>query len=186
MPLSRQRAVSSDPAVMSRYFDLLEQTIEDNGLGGKPCNIFNMDETGMPLDPKPLKTIHIKGERNPVAPASGLKTQITVVGCVSAGGYCLPPMVIWDGKKIRPELTVGEVPGTIYGLSAKGWMDQELFDACMVPLPFFEVCSTGTPAFTPHGWAFFTLLSRYGKNGCQRASNHVCSAPKYNTHNSTP
>ena len=72
-PLSRQRAISSDPAVMSRYFHLLEQTIEDNGLGGKPCNIFNMDETGMPLDFKPLKTIHHKGERNPVAPASDLK-----------------------------------------------------------------------------------------------------------------
>ena len=128
-PLSRQRAISSDPAVMSKYFDLLKQTIEDNGLGGKPCNIFNMDKTGMPLDPKPLKTIHHKGERNPVAPASGLKTQITVLGCVSAGGYSLPPMVIWDRKRLRPELTVGEVPGTIYGLSAKGWMDQELFDA---------------------------------------------------------
>ena len=38
-------------------------------------------------------------------------------------------MVIWDRKRLRPELTVEEVPGTIYGLSAKGWMDQELFDA---------------------------------------------------------
>ena len=34
------------------------------------------------------------------------KTQITVVGCVSARGYCLPPMVIWDRKRLRPELTV--------------------------------------------------------------------------------
>ena len=31
-------------------------------------------------------------------------------------------MVIWDRKTLRPELTVGKVPGTIYGLSAKvGW-----------------------------------------------------------------
>lgn len=85
------KELSSDPAVMSWYFDLLEQTIEDNGLGGKPCNIFNMDETGMPLDPKPLKTIHHKGERNPITPGSGLKTQITVVGCVSAGGTAYHP-----------------------------------------------------------------------------------------------
>ena len=77
----------------------------------------------MPLDPKPLKTIHCKDEKKTVATGSGLKTQITVVGCVSAGGYCLPPMVIWDKKRLRPELTVGKVPGTIYGLSAKGWMD---------------------------------------------------------------
>ena len=83
----------------------------------------------MPLDPKPLKTIHRKGEKNPVALGSGLKMQITVVGCVSAGGYCLPPIVIWDRKRLKPELTVGEVLGTLYGLSKKGWIDQELFDA---------------------------------------------------------
>ena len=60
--------------------------------------------------------------------SSGLKSQITVVGCVSAGGQCVPPMVIWDRKNLPPELAVGEVPGTIYGLSMKGWIDQELFD----------------------------------------------------------
>jgi len=38
-------------------------------------------------------------------------------------------MVVWDRKKLKPELTVGEVPGTLYGLSRKGWIDQELFDA---------------------------------------------------------
>ena len=29
---------------------------------------------------------------------------------------------------MSPELTVREVPGTIYGLSKKGWVDYELFD----------------------------------------------------------
>ena len=38
-------------------------------------------------------------------------------------------MVIWDRKKLSLELTAGEVPGTFYGLSDEGWMDQELFDA---------------------------------------------------------
>ncbi len=36
-------------------------------------------------------------------------------------------MVIWDRKTLAPELTTGELPGTIYGLSGNGWMDQELF-----------------------------------------------------------
>ena len=31
-------------------------------------------------------------------------------------------------EKSPPELAVGEVAGTIYGPSAKGWIDQELFD----------------------------------------------------------
>ena len=60
--------------------------------------------------------------------SSGVKSQVTVVACVSAGGQCLPPMVIWDRKMFPPELAVGEVPGTIYGLSDKGWIDQQFFD----------------------------------------------------------
>ena len=41
----------------------------------------------------------------------------------------MPPMVIWDRKSLAPELAVGEVPGTIYGLSSRGWIDHELFNA---------------------------------------------------------
>ena len=66
---------------------------------------------------------------NPVNIDGVDKSQITVVACVSAAGYCIPPMVIRDRKKLSLELTAGEVPGTFYGLSDKGWMDQELFDA---------------------------------------------------------
>ena len=41
----------------------------------------------------------------------------------------MPPMIIWDRKTLSPTLTNGEVDGTIHGLSAKGWIDRELFDA---------------------------------------------------------
>ena len=102
--------------------------MKDNGLEEKPCQVFNMDETGMPLNPHPPKCVFSRGEKNPVSICSGEKTQITVVGCVSAAGYCIPPMIIWDQKQLSLELTTGEVPGTLYGLSMKGWMDQELFD----------------------------------------------------------
>ena len=69
-----------------------------------------------------------KVHKNPSQVSSGVKSQVTVVGCVSASGQGLPSMVIWDRKMLPPELAIGEVPGTIYGLSDKGWMDQELFD----------------------------------------------------------
>jgi hypothetical protein len=58
--------------------------------------------------------------------AQVLNTQVTIVAYVSAAGFCMPPMVIFD-KGLVPELTEGEVEGTLYGLSAKGWMDRELF-----------------------------------------------------------
>ena len=36
-------------------------------------------------------------------------------------------MVIFSGKRFNHELCKGEVPGTLYGMSDSGWMDQELF-----------------------------------------------------------
>ena len=108
--LSLARATASDRNVLDCYFEELESTFEENGLVDKPCLIFNMDETGMPLDPKPLKIVTWKGHKNPSQVSSGLKSQVTVVGCVSAGGQCLPPMVIWDRKNLPPD-PMGEVPG---------------------------------------------------------------------------
>ena len=52
----------------------------------------------MPLDPKLLKVVTQRGHKNPSQVSGGVKTQITLVGCVIAGGQCLPPMVIWDCK----------------------------------------------------------------------------------------
>ena len=127
-PLSRARANVTDPEVVSHYFDLLAQTMADNDLLDKPCQIFNMDESGMPLDPKQVKGVFQRGVKNVLAPSSGDKTQITVVACISAAGSCMPPMVILDRKTLPPYFPNGEVPGTVYGLSTKGWIDQELFD----------------------------------------------------------
>ncbi len=39
----------------------------------------------------------------------------------------LPPTVIFEGKYLNFQWTLGEVPGTFYGMSGKGWTDQELF-----------------------------------------------------------
>ena len=125
--LSLTRAKASDPEMISRYFDLLEKTLIENDLTGKPGQIYNMDETGMPLDPKPPKVV-VKRGSSAHNLCSGEKAQETVVACVNAAGSSIPPMVIWDRKILAPELTVGEIPGTIYGLSSNGWMDQELFN----------------------------------------------------------
>ena len=125
--LSKARAYASDPDLIARYFDVLEETLEHHNLLGKPCNIFNMDETGMSLDPKSVKCVYKKGEKNPLAPSCGSKDQITVVACVNAAGYCMPPLVILDRVSLPAYFHVGEVPGTKYGLSRKGWIDRELF-----------------------------------------------------------
>ena len=125
--VSQQRHISSHPTVLNQYFDVLEETLTEYDLMKKPNCIFNMDETGVAMEPDQPKGIFLKGERRPMMLSSGLKGQFTVVGCVSAAGFCLPPFVIIDRKRFNPAFAEGEVPGTAYGLSHNGWMDQELF-----------------------------------------------------------
>ena len=125
--LSKARAQASDPESLMKYASLLEETIEKYGLVNDPALIFNIDESGFPLDPKPLKSVFKRGEKNPCSITAGNKSQMTIVACVSAAGQCVPPMVVFARKTMNPALAHGEVPGSVYGLSDNGWMTQYIF-----------------------------------------------------------
>ncbi len=94
----------------------------------KPSHIFNTDETGMPLDPPPLKVVVPAKAKHSQTVCTGDKAQVTVLACCNAAGYTIPPMVMFDRKTLKPEMTLGEIPGTMYKLSSKGWIDSELFE----------------------------------------------------------
>ena len=86
-----------------------------------------MDETGVPLEPRPPKVVTRKGQKKVRYRTSGQKAQITVLGCASAAGQTLPPFIIFAAKQLNQLWTENEVPGSRYGVSDKGWIDQELF-----------------------------------------------------------
>ena len=127
--LSMSRASATTKDCIDGYFDVFEKVLDDNGLHDQPSLIFNMDETGFPLDPKPMKTVHERGEKNPISVSSGSKSRVTVVACVSATGQTIPPLIIWKRKTMSPDMAIGEVPGTQYGFSDSGWMQAKLFDS---------------------------------------------------------
>lgn len=127
-PLAYARAVCTEPGILGHYYDLLEQTLKEHDILCKPSQIFNLDETGMPLDPTLPKVVTLKGTKHATSVTTGDKAQITVLVCCSSSGYVIPPLVVFDRKTLKPEMTVGEVPGTMYGLSKNGWMDAELFE----------------------------------------------------------
>ena len=127
-PISYARAVANDPAVVNKYFDLLDDVIRSNNLTQRPGQIFNCDETGLALAHKPPKVVVKSRQQHPYAITSGNKAQITVLACASASGYSIPPMIIYDRKSLSNEMIEGEVPDTFYGLSDSGWMDSTLFE----------------------------------------------------------
>ena len=62
--------MASDPEIMNNYYNLLELTLSENDLLDKPAQIFNIDETGMPLDPSPPSEKQRKKEEREGAKAS--------------------------------------------------------------------------------------------------------------------
>lgn len=94
-PLSYVRLMASSPNVLNYYYDLLESTLAENDLMDKPSQIFNTDETGMPLDPRSLKVVVQAGSKHSQAICTGNKVQVTVLACCNAAGYAMPPMVVF-------------------------------------------------------------------------------------------
>ena len=105
----------------------MEGVLIKYGLKNKPSQIYNCDESGMPLQHKVPKVLSVKGAKKVRQVSSGNKTQITILGCASATGQVVPPMVVFTEKHFNSLLSNGEVPGTLYGMSPNGWMDEELF-----------------------------------------------------------
>ncbi len=71
-----------------------------------------------------LSKFFLAGMKTPSYITGNSKAQISVLACCSAA---LTPYVLFDRKTLNQQFTVGEVPGTVYGLSSTGWMDMELF-----------------------------------------------------------
>ena len=141
-PLSYCRSNAVCKESLESYFTLLKQTLEQNDLIDKNACIYNMDETGMPLDSKQLKRVAPKGLKKVYGPSSGNKTQITILACANAMGNMLPPMVIFKGERFNHDWVKGEVPNTLYGMSPNGWIDQELFTEWLQKLFIPNIPST--------------------------------------------
>ena len=114
-------------SVFKNDFDLLEETLTKYELKDKPVQIYNCNESGMPLEFKLSKVIAGKGAKKVRQCTSGNKTQITILACANAAGQTVPPIIIFSGKNYNSLLSKGEVPDTLYGMSQNGWMDQEHF-----------------------------------------------------------
>ena len=81
-----------------------------NELISFPSRIFNVDESGFPLQAHKSSVVAEKGSKHPTTVTTGDKAQITVIACVNAGGAKFPPMVIFDRKVLKADLTLNEVP----------------------------------------------------------------------------
>ena len=123
----RMDAVNED--TITHYFDLLKQTLVDNSLTNSPERIYNVDETGVPLDPRTPNVVTRKETKKVQYRSTGKKSQITVVACGSATGQIIPLTVNFEAKRVNNAWTRNELTGMTYGCSDSGWLTTELFES---------------------------------------------------------
>ena len=103
-PLSCCRALCSNKDIISDFWGKLGALYGKLDLLSKPMQIFNANETGVSAVHKPGKVIAQLGRRNVYFITSAERGKIhTVLSCVSATGFILPPMMIYPRKRSVPE-----------------------------------------------------------------------------------
>jgi len=127
--LSYSRAICANRETVDEFFGKLGSIYGRLNLISKPMLIFNCDETGISIVHKPGKVLAELGRRNVYAVTSAERGKThTILSCVSASGYVLPPMMIYPRKKCVPDkMKEGAVPGTLFRSSESGWINGELY-----------------------------------------------------------
>ena len=125
--LERSRAEALNPEVVEEYFKLLETTLDENGLKNCPRQIYNCDETFLPLDYSREKAVTLRGTKNVYCQAQGTTDHITLLCCASAAGLPLPPMIIYPKAFPGGQYRFEGPDDAVYAKSESGWVDSELF-----------------------------------------------------------
>jgi hypothetical protein len=102
--LSVDRAVAMNRKGIEDYFKLLLNVLTKNNLLDKPGHIYNVDESGFQINPRPCTVIGEKGSPTLYQMTSGEKGEtISVIACCNAEGSFIPPTCILKGKNKKPE-----------------------------------------------------------------------------------
>jgi hypothetical protein len=128
-PLSYCRALCANPDTISDFFGKLGSLYGRLNVISKPMVLFNCDETSVSIVHKPGKVIAQLGRKNVYAITSAERGKThTILSCVSASGYVLPPLMIYPRKRSVPDnLKTGAVPNTFFCNTENGWINSEIY-----------------------------------------------------------
>jgi hypothetical protein len=121
-----ERAKNEDPKVIQAWFDLVQKTILQYGITS--ADIYNFDETGFAMGltatAKVITRAEYCGKRALLQP--GNREWVTVIECISAAGYALPPYIIFKHKSLNLAWAEGLPQDWILDNSPNGWTSDEI------------------------------------------------------------
>jgi hypothetical protein len=98
------RAMKLNRFIVKYHFTKLKDVMNDIEVMSKPERIYNMDDKGCRLTIHHQQTVLArKGAKivNLIAPEHG--ENFTTVSCDNASGQTIPPIILFKGKRLKPE-----------------------------------------------------------------------------------
>ena len=97
-PLDKERAAATDPAIIQRWFTLINDVIKEYQI--KAGDTYNMDEKGYALGiGGKAKVVVGSHDFNAYMTQSGSREWATIIECISANGRILKNWIIFKGKR---------------------------------------------------------------------------------------
>ena len=121
------RAEQEDPRILREWFQRVEATM--NSYGILPDDIYNFDETGFAMGlvstAKVVTRSEYYGRRSVLQP--GNREWVTTVETINALGWCLPPLIIFKGKRYIESWFCSDLPDDWrFEVSPNGWTTDEI------------------------------------------------------------
>ncbi|KAL0871502.1 hypothetical protein ABMA27_005220 [Loxostege sticticalis] len=126
--LNPGRAQKLNKPIVIQHFEEYKKIYEELDIGNQPQRLYNMDEKGcrltihnqpVVLAQKGAKRVHM------IAPEHA--ENVTIAACVNALGSPIPPMIIFKGKRLKPEFKDNLPAGALVKMANKGSMTTSLF-----------------------------------------------------------
>ena len=127
--ISVNRAHAANRETVNQFFDTLNAALIKHNLLDKPHLIWNLDEAGFNLVPKPSKIVSPKGAKKVFQQATGERGETTTaLLTVSASGQAGPCLLIFKGVRDVPEDVKSKAPpNAMVTVSKNGWTNSEIF-----------------------------------------------------------
>ncbi|XP_063245200.1 uncharacterized protein LOC134546350 [Bacillus rossius redtenbacheri] len=133
------RAAKLNKVIVGDYFVKLREILEAHNLVGHPEKIYNIDEKGCRLTLHKQQQVYgRKGNKRVHLVAPEHAQNVTIVACGNAIGQAIPPMILFKGKRCKPEWEENMPAGTVIEMTDKGSMTCEVFAKWVTHLSKFK------------------------------------------------